>query len=677
MLPMKFFVFFCSVSLLLSVFAQKKTASGVSLAKEGVIKSSPEGKEKNKKRKERKPGKNKENVSPMKLPPLPKNGNAPQVRSDKRLRMEIDQIKTAAHWIDRFIGDALVKVGQKPNPPANDFIFLRRIYLDVVGRIPTDDEATVFLKDKDLDKRRKLIDKLLVSEGYRSHLFNWLADLLRHKGSIKRTNYSHYERWLKDQIALNRSWDEIVMELLTAEGSVAATGPSGYLLRDPGMPLDNLSNTLTVFLGANVACAQCHDHPFADWTQREFYELAAFFGSTDVSDRDPRKIGNKLKKGDLSKQDVITAVAQSMARVHTMGRQVLKFPDDYAYDDVDPGSPVLPSLFSWDSEDEKGPAYLVDKKNPKNLRASFAKWMTHEQNPRFAVTIANRLWKRAFGLGVKEPLEDLDDLSESSNPVLLELLGRVMVKADFDLREFQRVLFNTKAYQAKASLTPPIGDIEKYLFPGPILRRMTAEQAWDSILVLVMGQDIDGYKVDRSHRVTRYDFPYDEMSLKDVERMVVAMKESGHLNKKQFGGQRLVDSDFVGGKRPRKIAGQFLLRASEMSQPAKDDHFLRMFGQSSRDLVNDGSTEASIPQSLMLMNGDVQYMLSDSESRLSRKLKKSGGLQPAVQFLFLSFFGRPPSPEEIGAIKEAMQKDMTQADLTWALFNSTEFLFVQ
>jgi hypothetical protein len=303
--------------------------------------------------------------------------------------------------------------------------------------------------------------------------------------------------------------------------------------------------------------------------------------------------------------------------------------------------------------------------------------MTHEQNPRFAVAIANRLWKRAFGLGVKEPLDDLDDLSESSNPVLLELLGRVMVKADFDLREFQRVIFNTQAYQAKASVSPPIGDIEKYLFPGPILRRMTAEQAWDSILVLVMGQGLDGYKVDRSHRVTRYAFPYDEMSLKDVGRMVVAMKESGHLNKNQVGGNRLGESDYVGGKRPRKIARQFLLRASEMSQPAKDNHFLRMFGQSSRDLVNDGSTEASIPQSLMLMNGDVQYMLSDPQSRLSVKLKKSGGLQAAVQFLFLSFFGRPPSPDEIGAIKEAMQKDMTQADLTWALFNSTEFLFVQ
>ena len=394
------------------------------------------------------------------------------------------------------------------------------------------------------------------------------------------------------------------------------------------MPLDNLSNTLNVFLGANVACAQCHDHPLADWTQREFYELAAFFGATDVSDRDPRKVGNRLGSGQLSKQDVIKAVAPNMARVHTKGAQTLKFPSDYAYDDVKPGSPVEP-----------------------------------------------RLWARAFGLGVKEPLDDLDDLSKSANPALLQLLGQIMVKADFDLREFQRVLFNSKAYQAKASVSPPIGELDDYLFPGPLLRRMTAEQAWDSVLALVVGEKMDSYKIDRSHRVTRYDFPYDKMSPENISKVVLAMKKSGHLDKDV--GSRLNEKDYVGGKRPLKIGGEFLLRASEMNQPARDDHFLRMFGQSSRELVNDSSSEGSIPQTLMLMNGDIQFMLSDKQSRLSVKLKKSGGFDPAVQFLFMSFFGRPPSPDELAAIREALQQGMKKEDLTWALFNSTEFLFVQ
>ena len=609
------------------------------------------------------------------MPAIPEIANAPPIRPDGKLRMEVDQIKTAALWVDRYVGGALNKAGQKPNPPSDDFVFLRRIYLDAVGRIPTDDEASTFLKDKDPEKRRKLIDKLLLSDGYRSHLFNWLADLLRHKHSIRRTNYSHYERWLKDQIAKNRPWDEMVYDMLSAEGTIAGSGPTGYLLRDPGMPLDNLSNTLNVFLGANVACAQCHDHPLADWTQREFYELAAFFGATDVSDRDPRKVGNRLKNADISKQDVIKAVAPNMARVHTKSTQSLKFPDDYAYDDVKPGSPVEPLLFVWESGDEKGPAYQVDHKNAKTLRASFANWLTHEKNPRFPVAIANRLWQRAFGLGVKEPLDDLDDLSKSANPALLALLGQIMIKSDFDLREFQRVLFNTKAYQARSSVSPPIGELDDYLFPGPLLRRMTAEQAWDSILALILGEKLDSYKIDRSHRVTRYDFPYDEMSPENVSKVVLSMKKSGHLDKDV--GNRLNANDYVGGKRPPQIEGEFLLRASEMNQPARDDHFLRMFGQSSREIVNDSSREGSIPQTLMLMNGEVQFMLSDRQSRLTKKLRESGGFEPAVQFLFLSFFGRPPSPDEQSAIKDALEQGMKKDDLTWALFNSTEFLFVQ
>ena len=102
--------------------------------------------------------------------------------------------------------------------------------MDVVGRIPTDSEAGIFLKDNDPEKRRKLIDKLLISDGYRSHLFNWMADLLRHRGKLRRSNFNHYERWLKDQIAQNSPWDEMVYAMLTAEGTLANSGPTGYLL---------------------------------------------------------------------------------------------------------------------------------------------------------------------------------------------------------------------------------------------------------------------------------------------------------------------------------------------------------------------------------------------------------------------------------------------------------------
>ena len=603
---------------------------------------------------------------------LAPKGNLPQIESNKEFRMSLDQIKMASLWIDRTVGNRLLESGISPNKQTDDFVFVRRIYLDVAGRIPTDEEASIFLKNNDPEKRRKLIDKLLISDGYRSHLFNWMADLLRHRGKLRRSNFNHYERWLKDQIAQNSRWDEVVYNMLTAEGTLASSGPTGYLLRDPGMPLDNLSNTLNIFLSANVSCAQCHDHPLADWTQREFYELAAFFGATDVSDRDPRKVGNKLKlpDGSITKQDVASAVAQNLARVHTKSSQTLKFPDDYAYSDVEPGSQVDPLLFVWDDEEL---TVKVDESDPSKLRQNFAEWLTHKKNPRFAIAIANRLWRRFFGLGVQEPLEDLDDLTKASNPELLQLLGKVMVAADFDLREFQRVILNSKAYHAVSSVTPSSGDAEDYLFPGPVLRRMSAEQAWDSILALVLGSSLDDYKVDRSNRVTRYDFPYEQMSPDEVREKVLLMKKNGYLK----SNQRIVEADFVDGKRPVKMNDYFLLRASELSQPAPENHFLRMFGQSSRDLVNDSSVEGSIPQALMLMNGGVQLLLYDKEARLSKMLKRSGDFKSAVQFLFLSFFCRPPTPDEMNAIEQALAQGMKKEDLSWALFNSTEFLFVQ
>ena len=625
-----------------------------------------------KKNREGREAKKDENVSLAQVEGLAPKGNSPQIEPNKMLRMSVDQIKSASLWVDRTVGGALLKNGIQPNKQTDDFVFVRRVYLDVAGRIPTDVEARDFLNDKDPEKRRKLIDQLLVSDGYRSHLFNWMADLLRHRGKLRRSNFNHYERWLKDQIAQNTPWNDMVYAMLTAEGTLANSGPTGYLLRDPGMPLDNLSNTLNIFLSANVSCAQCHDHPLADWTQREFYELAAFFGATDVSDRDPRKVGNKLKlpDGSISKQDVASAVAQNLARVHTKSAQTLKFPDDYAYSDVEPGSPVDPLLFIWDDEEL---TVEVDEKDPRKLRENFAEWLTHKKNPRFAIAIANRIWKRFFGLGVQEPLEDLDDLTKASNPELLQLLGKVMVAADFDLREFQRVILNSKAYQAVSSVTPSSGDAENYLFPGPILRRMSAEQAWDSILALVLGTSLDDYKVDRSNRVTRFDFPYEQMAPDEVREKVLLMKNNGYLK----SNQRIVEADFVDRKRPVKMKDEFLLRASELSQPAPDNHFLRMFGQSSRDLVNDSSVEGSIPQSLMLMNGGVQNLLYDRDARLSKMLRRSGDFKSAVQFLFMSFFCRPPTPDEMNTIEQAIEEGMKKEDLTWALFNSTEFLFVQ
>ncbi len=188
----------------------------------------------------------------------------------------------AAARIDMLVEAGLKQAEQKPNPLASDEQFVRRVFLDLAGRIPTREETLEFLDDTSLSKRAKLIDRLLNSPGYNSHLFNYFADMMRMTDSANKVRYFTYQDWVKGQIADNVPWDKMVHAMMTADGRLLKNGATGYLLRDAGMRLDNLSLTLSTFLGANVSCAQCHDHPFADWTQRQFYEMAAFFGATDT-----------------------------------------------------------------------------------------------------------------------------------------------------------------------------------------------------------------------------------------------------------------------------------------------------------------------------------------------------------------------------------------------------------
>jgi len=380
----------------------------------------------------------------------------------KRLRARSfadDYVKKAAYQIDFLIGSTLVAKGQKFNPPATDEQFLRRIYLDAIGRIPTAEEATSFLADTAPNKRAKLIDKLLYSPGYTMQMYNWLGDMLRVKDTFgKNVPAFTFQDWLKDQLHADRTWDSLVHTMLTADGKVCDNGATGFLLYDAQMPLDGVSNLLTTFLGANVACAQCHNHPLAQWTQRDFYQMAAFFGAADGIDERMLKGGKQLAKNvDVPKGQLQRIASANAYRMEDTNSQKLTFPKDYKYSDVKASSPVSPALISWTKTDPASPVYRsVNTANPAQLREEFAKWMTSPENPRFAANIANRVWKKVFGLAVQEPVADLDDPTKGSNPALLAHLSTIIKYGRFDLREFQRVLFNSNTYQRAASASPEL-----------------------------------------------------------------------------------------------------------------------------------------------------------------------------------------------------------------------------
>ena len=582
----------------------------------------------------------------------------------------------ASSRIDAIVQLDLKKHELQPNPPISDVQFVRRVYLDVIGRIPTDKDLESFHADTRKDRRARLIDALLQSPGHESHMFNWLGDMLRVKDDYYRIGKTWtFHTWLKTQLRENRPWDEMVHDMLTAEGRLGENGATAYLLRDASMPLDSLSNTLTTFLGANVACAQCHDHPFAEWTQRDFYEMASFFGSTAFERVDTRKPAITLRDERFSKANLVTLLQPNMERVVFDSSRSTVFPEDYAYDDAKPGDKVIPRLISWDDEKETP----LTGKRPEQLREHLADWMTSPENPRFAAAIANRLWKKLFGVAVKEPITDLDELDLATNPELLRFIAQLMKDVDFDLREFQRVVLNTNVYQRQVSVTPPEG--KEFRFPGPLLRRMTAEQTWDSIVLLMRGSEIDELKTDNAPLVKRLVFPFefthDRKGIeKDREKIFDFAKTllPGGKASNGNGGRGL----FMGTskRRTKRRGAASLLRASELPQPMPPTHFLRIAGQSSREITDDGSTEGGIAESLAMMNGEFTKSLMTSSLVINTTSKKNTKVQQ-IAFLYQACLSRLPSEQDTRQCLAALKRGLELGDIAWALLNSREFMFIQ
>lgn len=610
----------------------------------------------------------------------------------KRLRARSfanEYVKKAAYQIDYLIGSTLVAKGLKFNPDATDEQFVRRIYLDAVGRIPTAEEASTFLADTTptKEKRAKLIDKLLFSPGYTMQMYNWMGDMLRAKDTFgKNVPTFTFQDWLKDQLHADRTWDSLVKTMLTADGKICDNGATGFLLYDAQMPLDGVSNLLTTFLGANVACAQCHDHPLADWKQRDFYQMAAFFGASDGVDEKMLNAGKKLAKGkgaataNLPKGPVQMIANANAYRMVDTAKQSLTFPKDYKYSDVKASSPVTPTLITWSKADKVNPAYRVNTANPQQLRSEFAKWMTSPGNPRFAANIANRVWKKVFGLAVQEPVSDLDDPTKASNPALLAHLATIVKAGAFDLREFQRVLFNSQTYQRAASTSP---DLEKgpYLFPGPLVRRMSAEQVWDSLMVLSAGSDVDNMVLRRGENEKLMSLPGDAATAENFKYVIERMGGSGAAMKgggKKGGGgsEKGLISEYQGGK-PQQRFGMILARASELPQPAAETHFLRLFGQSDRLIADTNTTDGSVPQALMLMNGSAGKLVSDTNCAAVVTAGNAESPDAKIDSLYLAFLARKPTAEERPAATQALTTGLGITDIAWTLANTREFLFIQ
>ena len=605
----------------------------------------------------------------------------------------------------------------KLNPLTTDEQFVRRVYLDIAGRIPNFEETSAFLNSRSGTKRAELIDRLLESDGYVSHTYNYFADMLRINDKVDNRLLKGlpYIKWLKDSLASNKGWDKMSYELMTAEGKLWNNGASGYLLRDAGMPLDNLANTLSVFLGTDVACAQCHDHPFSDWTQMQFYQMAAFFGATATrlngrdypAGKDPTKLlvtqMDALMKeqgmdGKRMKRTISDVLKANEVFVHDVSENRMQLPHDYKYKDAKPFDPVKPKFVTWAKGDDKAPAYKQDLKKNDNLREAFAGWMTHPTNPRFAMTIANRMWARAMGVGLTQQVTNIDDPDHCYNPTLILHLASEMVRLKFNLKEFQRVLYNTKTYQREATTYEvPMG--EAYFFPGPMLRRMTAEQAWDSYMTLVLGDQVDKIKNTGSDPYGRaLDLDLTKTTVSTLAQKIAAIENLDKLAKAKLGGgladagkkdepkarnkkSKMMeeDDDEDSDAKILQYGGMKLMRASELEQPSPAGHFLRDFGQSDRTVTDGAAKDGSVPQVLVMMNGRAQQMMTEKDSLMFRTIAKGKSAADKMEAIYLSILNRRPTMREKGVLMndQSLHGDKSYANVIWALINTREFTFIQ
>jgi hypothetical protein len=356
----------------------------------------------------------------------------------------------ANNYIDEWVFRKLKMLSIPPSEPCTDQEFIRRVYLDLCGILPTPEETQTFLANTDREKRAKLIDRLLERPEYADFwTLKWLDVLRSNRKAIQLKGTYVYQDWLHERIARNTPFDQIVRALLTASGSTFANPPANYyrVARDP----QNLAETTAeLFFGIRMQCAKCHNHPFERWTQDDYYSMAAFFARVKhKKDRveagtGPQGVGGAELIYCARSGEVIQPRTGKVMAPKFLGGSVASIP---------PG---------------------------KDRRAVLADWLTSAKNPFFARSVANRIWFHLLGRGIVDPVDDFRDSNPSANDELLEALAKDLASHHFDLKHLIRVIVNSRTYQLSAQTNEFNKDDRKY-FSHAVTRLLTAEQLLDAI----------------------------------------------------------------------------------------------------------------------------------------------------------------------------------------------------
>jgi hypothetical protein len=319
------------------------------------------------------------------------------------------------NFIDEFIWAKLQDLNILPSDPVDDAKFMRRVHLDLIGRLPTPDESRSFLGDSSANKREALVDQLLERPEYADFWANKWADLLRpnpYRVGIK-ASYS-LDHWLREAFRANMPMDQFARELVTAKGSTWKNG-AVTLFRDRRTPEETTTLICQLFLGTRLECAKCHQHPFEVFGQREFYGMAAYFARVGYK-------GTGLSPPISGSEEIIMSADKGEVR-HPITNEVL------------PPTPLFGKPLETDNTD-----------NDADRREAFAVWLTAEDNERFAEAAVNRIWGELFGIGLVDPVDDMRATNPPSNPALLHALANEYRRLGFNQKAFLKTLTSSYAY---------------------------------------------------------------------------------------------------------------------------------------------------------------------------------------------------------------------------------------
>jgi hypothetical protein len=360
--------------------------------------------------------------------------------------------------IDQFAQKKWQELGIIPSELCSDEVFVRRIYLDLTGTLPTPRQVKEFLTDPARDRRDRLIDRLVDSPEYSYFFANRWADLLRVKRGGSNNNQTSAQRaygtfafhsWIRDSLAADKPYDQFAREILTAVGDEVKSPPTVWY-RELQKPEQFVDDTCQLFLGVRVACAQCHHHPYEKWSQDDYWGMASFFamigrkaGATpgmtvQNAQRDRPTIFNKGTGTVINTRTGKTAV------MHALG-----------------APPVNLSL----GEDP---------------RQVLADWMVDAKNPFFARAVANRYWAHYFGRGIVDPVDDMRATNPPSNPELLDALAQELIASKYSLKHLVKVMVKSRTYQLSA-MPNAYNKNDKKAFARHYPRRMQAEVLFDAV----------------------------------------------------------------------------------------------------------------------------------------------------------------------------------------------------